>query len=985
MSRPLLPEKRKRPFYGQVLFLIAALMSSVTADESVLLSSVRQLTFEGRRAGEGYFGPNGTEMVFQSEREPDNPFYQIYVLDFETGDVARISPGYGKTTCGWIHPNGRQILFASTHKDRDARSKQSQELEFRTSGQERRYSWDYDENFDLYLYDRDGGTYRQLTQARGYDAEGSISPDGEWVVFTSNRAAYDHPLSEEDRKLFEVDKSFMLDIYRIRTDGTDLQQLTNVRGYDGGPFYNHNGRQICWRRFSEDGTTAEIFVMTAGGTHQRQLTSMGAMSWAPFFHPSGEYLIFATNLHGFGNFELYLVSAHGGTPVRVTYTDGFDGLPAFSPDGETLSWTSNRSASKQSQIFLSKWNHAVALRLLNAGGTGREAVTNGGVNKLGVTPVGNPEITVADLQRHVETLASAEFAGRMTGTDGERKATDYVAGEFQRLGLESGGDNATYFQPFTFTAGVEIDSTSRLTIRNPSGKLHPKLNEEWRPVTWSATGETPEAQVVWGGYGIVAPAGKGFEEYDSFVHLDVNDKWVMVLRYMPEEIPSEQRQHLSRYSSLRYKAMTLRDKGAVGMIVVSGPNSGVEEELVPIRFDASAAASSLPVISIGDELANRLLCPEADANCRSLKALQDALDSGSLQMGFSTDFKLSARIELQRENRVGRNVLALLPAAGNPAEPALVIGGHVDHLGWGGGSNSLAREEEKGEIHFGADDNASGVAAVLEIAEWLAEQSRSGKVELKRDIVFAAWSGEELGLLGSDHYVDQLAEASHSSDLSKRVAAYLNMDMIGRLREEVVLNGVGSSSVWRREIERRNAPVGLQLTLQDDSYLPTDATSFYLKRVPVLSAFTGSHTDYHSPRDTPEKLNYTGMWDVSKFFALIARGLATTTEEPDYLEPQKPQVQPARAGLRAYLGTIPDYGEGDVPGLKISGVAQGAPAEAAGLQAGDIIVELAGRKIENIYDYTYAIDALKIGEAVCITVVRKNIRREFKITPGSRE
>ncbi len=973
------------------VLLVAALTTAPAgADERVLLEGVRQLTFEGRRSGEGYFDRSGNLMVFQSEREADNPFYQIYLMDLETGDVERISPGHGKTTCAWIHPDRRHVLYASTHDNPEARAQQQAELEFRASGKERRYSWDYDEHFELYLADRQGQT-RRLTDVRGYDAEGAISPDGEWVVFSSNRAAYEAPLSAEDARTFERDKSFMLDLYRMRLDGSDLQRLTDVRGYDGGPFFSHDGKKICWRRFSEDGATAEVFTMNADGSDQRQLTTLGAMSWAPFFHPSGEYLIFTTNKHGFANFELYLVGKDGGPPVRVTYTDGFDGLPCFGPDGNTLSWTSNRTSGKQSQIFLARWNHSAALRLLKEARSGAADATTQVENPI--RPVDphatgfQPEISERDLRRHIATLASEEFAGRMTGTAGEQAATAYVADAFRQIGLQPAGDNGTFFENFSFTAGVEVDPTSRLTVTH-DGTAWPDealgLNTDWRPLTWSATGPAPQGGLVWAGYGIVAPADKGFDEYDSYVHLDVQDKWVCVLRYMPEGITPEHRQHLSRYSSLRYKAMMLRDKGAAGMIVVSGPNSGVKQQLVPIRFDASAAAGSLPVISITDALATALLCPD-DRDCDRLRSLQDALDDGSPQMGFELPLAVQATIELKREQRTGRNVLALLPARPASDEPALVIGGHVDHLGHGSGSNSLARDDEKGAIHYGADDNASGVAATLEIAAWLADQQRRGKLALKRDVLFAAWSGEELGLLGSAHFVDQRAAAGHSNDLSGRFAAYLNMDMVGRYRDELVLNGVGSSSIWKREIERRNAPIGLQLALKDDSYLPTDATSFYLKSVPILSAFTGSHEDYHSPRDTPDKLNYEGTHRIARFVGLIARALATTTDEPDYLEPTKPREQSARAGLRAYLGTIPDYGESEIPGLKISGVAQGGPADEAGLQGGDVIVELAGRTIENIYDYTYAIDAVKIGQKTSITVVRDGARKELQITPGSRE
>ena len=960
--------------------------SIVFGEEEQFLSNIRQLTFEGRRAGEGYFGPNGNLMVLQSERETDNPFYQIYLMDFETGDVERISPGYGKTTCSWIHPNQQEVLFSSTHSNPEARNKQKEELAFRASGKERRYSWDYDENFELYLYDRKSKNYRQLTNSIGYDAEAAISPDGNWIVFSSNRLAYSKPMLDVDRKIFENDKAFMVDIYKMRTDGTNLQQLTNSRGYDGGPFFSQDGKRICWRRFSEDGATAEIFTMNADGSNQMQITEMGAMSWAPFFHPSGEYLIYSTNIQGFGNFELYLVSANGGLPVRVTQTDRFDGLPAFSPDGQTLAWTSQRTATSQSQIFLGQWNHDAALKTLKEGRA--ETKENTFTTNKPSKPARALEILAADMREHVEALASPRFEGRMTGTTGEQKATQYVADEFQRLGLEPAGQNNTYFQQFNFTAGMEIEKSSTLKLDGPRKalrKINPKTNTDWRPVTWSATGETPLKQVVWGNYGIVAPEAKGFSEYDSFVHLDVKDKWVMVLRYMPEEISPEYRQHLSRYSSLRYKAMTLRDKGATGMIVVSGPQSGVKEQLIPIQFDASASAASLPVISVTDEMAELLLCPKRGKDCKPLKKLQETLDDGSVQMGFPTSFQLSAQIDLKKEKRTGRNVLGVLKSNLPNNEPPLIVGGHVDHLGKEGGSSSLAREEEKGKIHFGADDNASGVASTLEMAEWLVGQKQQGKLEMKRDILFGAWSGEELGLLGSAYYVDQLAAANHSNDLSNQIAAYLNMDMVGRYKDALVVNGVGSSSIWRREIERRNAPIGLRLVLKEDSYLPTDATSFYMKKVPILSVFTGSHSEYHSPRDTPDLLNYEGMEKITKFLSLIARELAISVEEPDYLEPQKPQEKSARAGLRAYLGTIPDYGEGSVPGLKISGVSKGGPAEKAGLTAGDIIVELAGRKIENIYDYTYAIDAVKIGQTTSIVVVRDNNKIELEIVPGSRE
>ena len=207
---------------------------------------------------------------------------------------------------------------------------------------------------------------------------------------------------------------------------------------------------------------------------------------------------------------------------------------------------------------------------------------------------------------------------------------------------------------------------------------------------------------------------------------------------------------------------------------------------------------------------------------------------------------------------------------------------------------------------------------------------------MRRDLLLAAWSGEELGLLGSSHFVQTLLEETQSSTLTSQIAAYLNMDMIGRLRESLVLQGVGSSSVWPGETERRNVPIGLPIVIQNDSYLPTDATSFYLKGVPLLSAFTGVHQDYHTPRDTAEK--------IARFMALITSSLLTSESAPDYVEMERLGSTTGRAALRAYLGTIPDYSQGDVAGVKLSGVTKGAPAEQAGIRGGDVVIELAGQK-----------------------------------------
>jgi len=346
--------------------------------EAKFLTRVRQLTFEGRRAGEGYFSSDGSRMVFQSEREPGNPFFQIYELDLTTGDSRRVSPGMGKTTCAFFRPGSGDILYASTHHDPRSRELQQAEIDFRASGQERRYDWDYDPEMELYVSEAGADEPRRLTSARGYDAEGSYSPDGRWIVFTSNRQAYDAELASEEQARLKTDPSFFAEIYRMRADGSGVERLTREPGYDGGPFFSPDGEWILWRRFDEQGLIADVWRMKPDGTASERLTDFGSMSWAPFSHPSGEYVFFTSNKLGFGNFELFIVDTAGHKePVRVTFTDGFDGLPVPAPDGRRLSWTSTRRSEGQGQIMLADWNHEAALDALQAAAPRQAAGTEG--------------------------------------------------------------------------------------------------------------------------------------------------------------------------------------------------------------------------------------------------------------------------------------------------------------------------------------------------------------------------------------------------------------------------------------------------------------------------------------------------------------------------------------------------------------------------------------------------------------------------------
>ncbi len=957
-----------------------------SAPAGLLLSGTHQLTFAGRRSGEGYFARDDSALIFQSERQPENPFFQIYTLDLRSGQSRRLSSGRGKTTCGFFHPSGGQALFASTHLDPKALDKQRAELESRAAGHERRYAWDYDPHFDLFavtLRERETAAPRRLTDSPGYDAEASWSPDGRWIVFASNRHAYAKGAGVDAAQL-ERDPASFIDLYVMDSNGRNVRRLTDTPGYDGGPFFSPDGSRIAWRRFTPDGARAEIHTMRVDGTDDRAITDLGVMSWAPFYHPSGDYLIFTTSLHGHDDFELYIVDVEGAhAPVRVTESAGFDGLPAFSSDGRRLVWTSNRTPDRSSQLFRADWDDALARSLLGLPDPAGAVVAP----ILPIPEQTEPAISEVDLRAYVEALSSDTTEGRLTGTRGERIATSYVARVFRSIGLEPAGEDGGYFQPFGFTAGVSLGPDNRLRIETPAAGASPPLvvDQDWRPFAFSSEGEIPVASVVYAGYGIVAPASDGQRAIDSYAGLDVKDRWVLVFRYMPEGLSPESRQHLHLYSSLRHKAMVARDRGARGLLVASGPNSKVREQLAELRFDVSLAGSGIAAVSLTDAVADALVAPAG----HTIAALQDKADADSSSRGFPLpDVRVGATISLETLRQTGRNVLGRLQVGAEPSPTVVIVGAHVDHLGRGDGSGSLARPDEQGMIHPGADDNASGVAAVIEMAQWLSTALQEGELDARRDIVFAAWSGEELGLLGSSHYVDGLAgrSANPHAPLSDRVVAYLNLDMVGRQRDSLSLFGVGSSTHWPALIEQENVPVGLAISPQSDSYLPTDATAFYARRVPILSAFTGTHAEYHSPRDTADKLNYGGLRDIARLMGGVTREIATADQVPDYLAtaPDR-QGQAGPGAIRVFLGTIPDYAQSDAVGVVISGVSPGGPADVAGLRAGDTIVEVAGRAIENIYDYTFALDALAVGEPTPITVVRSGKRVTLIATPTSRD
>jgi len=568
---------------------------------------------------------------------------------------------------------------------------------------------------------------------------------------------------------------------------------------------------------------------------------------------------------------------------------------------------------------------------------------------------------------YVETLASEKFAGREAGSPGERLAADYIAAQLSRLGARPLPGRSDMFVPFTFTAGSR-DGGSRAVV----GSTTFNTSKDVIALSFSDDGEV-SGPVVFAGYGIVVPETQNFG-YDSYATLDVKDKIVVVLRYFPEDAEQQTRGVLARYSDLRFKAMAARQHGAKALVVITGPRSPNAGLTVPMSFDTALAGSGIPAASVSGAVAAALFAGAP----KTLQAIQQELDSGNPHTaGFPLDkITLSLKTSLVRETQTGRNVVAYFPATSptaGVAKPWIAIGAHYDHLGLGRNGNSLAGKDETGKPHLGADDNASGSAAVLAIAAALGKQPVR-----RRNLIVALWSAEEIGLVGSAAFVNAPPVPVN------QLAAYLNFDMVGRMQDnKLAVQATGTSPIWASVLERANVAAGFDLTLQEDPYQPTDVATFNQASVPSLNFTTGAHVDYHKPSDTADKINYEDLDRIASLASTVVRRLMDMDDAPQFAKVEQSSQTAGRTGVRVFTGTVPDY-TSNAKGLLLGGVVGGGPAEKAGLQKGDVIVEIAGQTIANIYDYTYALELLKIDQPVKVVYMRGSEKRETTLTPGAR-
>ncbi len=571
-----------------------------------------------------------------------------------------------------------------------------------------------------------------------------------------------------------------------------------------------------------------------------------------------------------------------------------------------------------------------------------------------------PELPSDRMLERVRFLSGDALQGRGIGSRGLRVAAEYIAGAFAACGLQPAGDGGTFYQEFSAGGTPKLGSRNRLEVRSSEGEpWELRLDQDWRPLFFSASGRV-QGPAVFVGYGVSDPKNR----IDDYAGVDLRGKIAIALRYEPDRKPAtgSRPAKLTIQSDLRFKAAAASDRGAVALVIVSGPRKE-DPELPSVEEGWALGSASMPVVMVRREA----ILPKLGPALR--RALRPAKGSARPKARPLSGVEVELETDLARQVVRLRNVLAVRPGRGSRA---IVIGAHYDHLGLGGGE-SLA--EKPGQIHPGADDNASGTALLLELACALAAEGLGSQAP---SLLFVAFAGEEHGLLGSSYYVK-----NPPLPLANTLAM-VNLDMVGRLRNRrLIAFGTATAREFRPFLARISRELGITVASHGDGYGPSDHTPFAAEKIPVLHFFTGAHDDYHRPTDTWEKINSAGMATVGQVVAemvrLIANRAAPLTPGP----PQPPPKPVGGAGYGAYLGIIPDFSRGS-GGVLLAGVREGSPASKGGLQKGDVLTQLGAIKVDDLYDLTYALRTYQPGETVSIGFIRSGRRRSCEAKLAAR-
>ena len=552
----------------------------------------------------------------------------------------------------------------------------------------------------------------------------------------------------------------------------------------------------------------------------------------------------------------------------------------------------------------------------------------------------------------IKALTTPAMEGRGDGTKGLTRAEHLIEQRYRRLGLEPAGTKG-YQQPFTVITGARIKGPNYVRVQSGAVKTDVKLNQEFVPFSFSSSG-TFSGPVVFAGYGISA-SEFGYDDYEN---IDVKNKIVVALRHEPATFAARTGNHGdTRHAQFINKAINARNHGAKALIIVNGKlEAGMEDRLVRFGSATGPENSGILLLHVKNEAAGEWL----KAAGKSLAGVQEEIDTSGKPASFTLpeDLRISIGVNIEHTKATVSNVLAYLPGE---TDEYVIIGAHYDHLGRGD-SHSLA-PDQLGQIHPGADDNASGTAGVLDLAARFVAM----KGHLHRGILFANFAGEELGLLGSAEWVK-----SPTRPLAKAVAM-LNMDMIGRIKDDkVYIGGVGTGTEFKAMLEEAQRRHPFKIDYSDSGYASSDHTSFVIGRVPSLFFFSGLHSDYHKPSDTWEKINSSSAVGLLDLVADVGRQIASANDRMAFVQvvEERPVARGGGSGgYGPWFGSIPDFGEVKT-GVRFADVRPGSPAAKAGLKGGDIMIQFGDKPVKNLYDFTDALQSHKVGDVIEVTVLR---------------
>ncbi len=761
----------------------------------------------------------------------------------------------------------------------------------------------------------------------------SAAPDGSDLKALTSTGVYD-----AEATVCPVDGSIVftsmrdgdLELYRMDADGGNVRRLTEAPGYDGGAFFSRDCSRIVWRASRPSGAALdeyrallaeglvrpgelEIWVANADGSDPRQVTYLGGANFAPYFFPAGDRILFSTNHHDPRGREFDIFAID----IDGTGLERITFTEGF--DGFPMF-----SPDGSLLAFASNRNQ-------RAPGETDVYVARWVDAEENVIPAAADRFL-----DDVRWLADDARQGRGLGTPGLTAAADWLAARFADIGLEPAGTAGTYRQRFDAVVSVATGPATAITVEGE--RLAP---DEFMIPGFSAR-TAAAGDVAFAGWGIASDE----HGVDDYAGIDAAGKVVLVRRFTPTDGVFEDEEVQRRLGDIRFKAFAARERGAVGLLVADLPaDEAVAEAPFPAQVVDRQGDAGVPVAVISRARAERLL-------------------GGG---------RAALAVDLVEQTEPVENIVGRLTAPQRLAG-AVMLGAHYDHLGLGG-PGSLAPESD--EPHNGADDNASGVAALLEAARILAAR----KDELRRDVVFVAFTAEESGLLGST----ELARNPLPGTAPSGLVAMLNMDMVGRVRDNrLSVLGGESAEEWPALVDPLCAEFRIGCTLGGDGYGPSDQTPFFAAGVPVLHFFSGAHEDYHTPADDSVHINAAGGARVARLVAELALDLAAS-DGLTYRESAAPAPQGDVRGYGASLGTIPDYtgAPDDKTGMLLAGVRSGGPADRAGLKRGDRVIELMGREVRDIYDLMYILRDAKPGETSTVVVERGAERIEAEVTFGT--